>query len=211
MNEADRGFGIGASHAAGWIAEAVRALEAAKASTSEITRTVEDYMNVLVDWRQEQVEMPKGNPWSWSYRGTPGLYQASKEGMVKRLRPRPMMLSGCARGPIRFSLREHPDLQVGGKLHPVPPSCCASAAPGLRPDPSTLRAAEQILTTSLSAFRLVSPCGVSYWCFAAWRGDGRVEANYTQPCPRFTQGTCGSKCLTTHKLSSASPISCSSS
>ena len=65
--------------------EAVRALEAAKASTSEIARTVEDYMNVLVDWRQEQVEMPKGNPWSWSYRGTPGLYQASKEEMVNRL------------------------------------------------------------------------------------------------------------------------------
>ena len=33
----------------------------------EISRVVQDYMNVLVDWREEQVEMPKGNPWSWSY------------------------------------------------------------------------------------------------------------------------------------------------
>ena len=42
-------------------------MEAAKASTPEISRVVQDYMNVLVDWREEQVEMPKGNPWSWSY------------------------------------------------------------------------------------------------------------------------------------------------
>jgi hypothetical protein len=28
---------------------------------------VEELMNVLVDWREEQVEMPKGNPWSWSF------------------------------------------------------------------------------------------------------------------------------------------------
>ena len=38
-----------------------------KASTPEISQVVQDYMNVLVDWREEQVEMPKGNPWSWSY------------------------------------------------------------------------------------------------------------------------------------------------
>ena len=42
-------------------------MEAARASTPEISRLVQDYMNVLVDWREEQVEMPKGNPWSWSY------------------------------------------------------------------------------------------------------------------------------------------------
>ena len=42
-------------------------MEAARASTPEISRVVQDYMNVLVDWREEQVEMPKGNPWSWSY------------------------------------------------------------------------------------------------------------------------------------------------
>jgi hypothetical protein len=67
MNEADRGFRIGASHAAGWIAETVKTMEAAKASAPEISRVIQDYMNVLVDWREEQVQMPKGNPWSWSY------------------------------------------------------------------------------------------------------------------------------------------------
>ena len=48
-------------------AEAVKTMEAARASTPEISRVVQDYMNVLVDWREEQVEMPKGNPLSWSY------------------------------------------------------------------------------------------------------------------------------------------------
>ncbi len=67
MDEADRGFRIGASHAAGWIAETVKSMEAAKASTPEISQVVQNYMNVLLDWREEQVEMPKGNPWSWSY------------------------------------------------------------------------------------------------------------------------------------------------
>jgi hypothetical protein len=67
MDDTDRGFRIGASHAAGWIAETVKTMEAAKASTPEISQVVQDYMNVLVDWREEQVEMPKGNPWSWSY------------------------------------------------------------------------------------------------------------------------------------------------
>ena len=67
MDDADRGFRIGASHAAGWIAETVKTMEAAKASPPEISQVVHDYMNVLVDWREEQVEMPKGNPWSWSY------------------------------------------------------------------------------------------------------------------------------------------------
>jgi len=67
MDDADRGFRIGATHAAGWIAEAVKTMEAARASTPEISRLVQDYMNVLVDWREEQVEMPKGSPWSWSY------------------------------------------------------------------------------------------------------------------------------------------------
>jgi hypothetical protein len=67
MDDADRGFRIGASHAAGWIAETVKTMEAAKATTPEISQVVHDYMNVLVDWREEQVEMPKGNPWSWSY------------------------------------------------------------------------------------------------------------------------------------------------
>ncbi|HEY6676915.1 MAG TPA: hypothetical protein VIZ87_09020 [Terrimicrobium sp.] len=42
-------------------------MEAAKASAPEIPQVVQDYMNVLMDWREEQVEMPKGNPWSWSY------------------------------------------------------------------------------------------------------------------------------------------------
>ena len=42
-------------------------MEATKASTPEISRVVQDYMNVLLDWREEQVETPKGNPWSWSY------------------------------------------------------------------------------------------------------------------------------------------------
>jgi hypothetical protein len=37
-------------------------MEAAKASTPEISQVVQDYMNILVDWREEQVEMPKGNP-----------------------------------------------------------------------------------------------------------------------------------------------------
>ncbi len=60
-------FRIGESHAAGLIAESVKSMEAANASVSEILRAVEDLMNVLVDWREEQVEMPKGNPWSWSY------------------------------------------------------------------------------------------------------------------------------------------------
>jgi hypothetical protein len=67
MDEADRGFRIGATHAAGWIAEAVKTMEAGRASSPEISRVVQDYMNVLVDWREEQVEMPKGNTWSWSY------------------------------------------------------------------------------------------------------------------------------------------------
>ena len=67
MDDADRGFRIGATHAAGWITEAVKTMEAARASTPEISRVVQDYMNVLVDWREEQIEMPKGNPWSWSY------------------------------------------------------------------------------------------------------------------------------------------------
>ena len=56
-----------ARHAVGWITEAVKTMEAARASTPEISRVVQEYMNVLVDWREEQVEMPKGNPWSWSY------------------------------------------------------------------------------------------------------------------------------------------------
>ena len=47
----------------------------------EISQVVQDYMNVLVDWREEQVEMPKGNPWSWSYEQ---LQEATKDGMVKR-------------------------------------------------------------------------------------------------------------------------------
>jgi hypothetical protein len=67
MESADRAFRIGASHAAGWIAETVKAMEAANASPPEISQVVRDYMNVLVDWREEQVEMPKGNPWSWSF------------------------------------------------------------------------------------------------------------------------------------------------
>jgi hypothetical protein len=67
MESADRKFRIGASHAAGWIAETVKSMEAANASASEMSRTVEDLMNVLVDWREEQVEMPKGNPWGWSF------------------------------------------------------------------------------------------------------------------------------------------------
>ena len=67
MDDADRGFRIGATPAAGWIAEAVKTMQAARASSPEISRVVQDYMNVLVDWREEQVEMPKGNPWSWSY------------------------------------------------------------------------------------------------------------------------------------------------
>jgi hypothetical protein len=67
MESADRKFRIGASHAAGWIAETVKSMEAANTSASEMSRTVEDLMNVLVDWREEQVEMPKGNPWSWSF------------------------------------------------------------------------------------------------------------------------------------------------
>ena len=62
MDAADRGFRIGASHAAGWIAETVKTMETAKASTPEISQVVQDYMNILVDWREEQVEMPKGNP-----------------------------------------------------------------------------------------------------------------------------------------------------
>ena len=40
---------------------------AARASSPEISRVAQDYMKVPVDWREEQVEMPKGNPWSWSY------------------------------------------------------------------------------------------------------------------------------------------------
>lgn len=67
MESADRKFRIGASHAAGWIAETVKSMEAANASASEMSRAVEELMNVLVDWREEQVEMPKGNPWSWSF------------------------------------------------------------------------------------------------------------------------------------------------
>jgi hypothetical protein len=67
MENADRGFRIGASHAAGWIAETVKAMKEANSSAQEISQVVSDYMNVLVDWREEQVEMPKGNPWSWSY------------------------------------------------------------------------------------------------------------------------------------------------
>ena len=67
MDDEDRGFRIGASHAAGWIAETVRTMEAAQASSREISQVVRDYMNVLVDWREEQVDMPRGNPWSWSY------------------------------------------------------------------------------------------------------------------------------------------------
>ena len=67
MDDADRGFRIGATPAAGWIAEAVKTMEAGRASSPEISRVVQDYMNVLVDWREEQVEMPKGNTWSWSY------------------------------------------------------------------------------------------------------------------------------------------------
>jgi hypothetical protein len=67
MDDADRGFRIGASHAAGWLAETVKRMEAAKASTSEVSQVVHDYMNVLVDWREEQIDMPEGNPWSWSY------------------------------------------------------------------------------------------------------------------------------------------------
>ena len=62
MDAADRGFRIGASHAAGWIAETVKTMETAKASTPEISQVVQDYMNILADWREEQVEMPKGNP-----------------------------------------------------------------------------------------------------------------------------------------------------
>jgi hypothetical protein len=67
MESADRKFRIGASHAAGWIAETMKSMEAAKASASEMSRTVEDLMNILVDWREEQVEMPNGDPWSWSF------------------------------------------------------------------------------------------------------------------------------------------------
>jgi hypothetical protein len=38
-----------------------------EASAGEILSSAEELMNVIVDWREEQAEMPGGNPWSWSY------------------------------------------------------------------------------------------------------------------------------------------------
>ena len=37
-------------------------MEAAKASPPEISRVVQDYMNVPVDWREEQSKCPKVIP-----------------------------------------------------------------------------------------------------------------------------------------------------
>jgi hypothetical protein len=62
MDAADKGSRIGASYAAGWIAETVKTMEAEGEHSRNLASRPRLYMNILVDWREEQVEMPKGNP-----------------------------------------------------------------------------------------------------------------------------------------------------
>lgn len=59
-------FRKGACHGAQWLRKKVKLMAQEGRSATEVSAMVGDLMQVLVDWRGGQVEMPAGNPWDWS-------------------------------------------------------------------------------------------------------------------------------------------------
>ena len=59
-------FRRGASHAAAFVRDEVKRVLADGADPSQISQHIENLNQVLLDWRENRVEMPAGNPWDWS-------------------------------------------------------------------------------------------------------------------------------------------------
>ena len=62
---AEQKFRIGACHGAEWLHKQATRMMAGGSSAAQISTKLGDLVQVLMDWREGQVEMPDGNPWEW--------------------------------------------------------------------------------------------------------------------------------------------------
>jgi hypothetical protein len=58
-------FRQGACHGARWLQGQAERMAADGASADQIAARLAERVQVLLDWRDGQVEMPEGNPWEW--------------------------------------------------------------------------------------------------------------------------------------------------
>lgn len=65
MNE-DTNFRRGACHAADWLCEHAQEMVNKGCTVSQISDALSDLTEVMTDWRNFSVDMPRGNPWEWS-------------------------------------------------------------------------------------------------------------------------------------------------
>jgi hypothetical protein len=58
-------FRQGACHGAQWLRDQVGRMAAEGASAEQLFARLGERVQVLLDWREGQVELPEGNPWEW--------------------------------------------------------------------------------------------------------------------------------------------------
>ncbi|MBE7157327.1 MAG: hypothetical protein INR62_02615 [Rhodospirillales bacterium] len=75
---AEQKFRIGACHGAEWLHKQARKMAREDKPATEISATLSDLVQVLLDWREGQVEMPEGNPWEWRSEVLSGYISARK-------------------------------------------------------------------------------------------------------------------------------------
>lgn len=72
-------FRIGALHGANWFRQRVKVLAANGLSGTEISTSLGTLLEVLMDWRNNQVDMPTNNPWEWSQENLEAFINERKE------------------------------------------------------------------------------------------------------------------------------------
>lgn len=63
---AERNFRVGACHAAEWLVDTARAMSEEHRDAKEISERLATLKEVLMDWRNDMIDMPDGQPWEWT-------------------------------------------------------------------------------------------------------------------------------------------------